>query len=64
MDSNSDDRKDTNAKFYIQTKLCSSYVIMSDIQNAWDIAEVNDVLIQFAYENESFNIYKIILHKK
>ena len=34
--SNSDDRKDTNAKFYIWTKLCSSYVIMSDIQNAWD----------------------------
>ena len=30
--SNSGDSKDINAKLYIQTKLCSSYVIISVIQ--------------------------------
>ena len=34
--SNSDDSKDINAKLYIQTKLCSSYVIVPVIPNAWD----------------------------
>ena len=34
--SNSGGSKDINAKFYIQTKLCSSYVIVPVIPNAWD----------------------------
>ena len=33
--SNSNERKDTDAKFYINTKLYSLYVIMSVIPNAW-----------------------------
>ena len=33
---NSGDSKDINTKFYIQTKLCRSYVIVPVIPNAWD----------------------------